>query len=45
MVSMYILNPPFLRQTPPPRTQFAVLLVLLCSALPLAASLPPAGFC
>ena len=38
---MYILNPPFLRQTPPPRTQFAVLLVLLCSALPLAASLPP----
>ena len=41
MVSMYILNPPFLRQTPPPRTQFAVLLVLLCSALPLAASLPP----
>ena len=40
MVSMYILNPPFLRQTPPRRTQFAVLLVLLCSALPLAASLP-----
>ncbi len=37
---MYILNPPFLRQTPPRRTQFAVLLVLLCSALPLAASLP-----
>lgn len=35
---MYILNPPFLRQTPPPRTQFAVLLVLLCSALPFLAA-------
>ena len=39
---MYILKPPFLRQTPPRRTQFAVQLVLLCTALPLASSGGPA---
>ncbi|UOO81726.1 DUF3488 and transglutaminase-like domain-containing protein [Uruburuella testudinis] len=37
---MLILNPPFLRRLPVFRVQAAVLLVLLWTALPLAASLP-----